>query len=289
MKAIVTGAGGMLARALVPALETKGWVVVPLAKADADVTRIEDLRRTFAAARPDWVFHLAAFTRVNDCETREEYALRVNGAGAGHAAKAAAEVGAAVMLVSTDYVFDGKSRQPYREDDATAPLNAYGRSKLAGEQATRAENPRHLIVRTAWLYGRGGRNFPDTILGQAREGKALRVVNDQIGSPTWTEDLAPALARLAANGASGTLHCTSSGECSWYGFAKYLIEKEGLDVPVEAIRSADLPPPIRPAYSALSNERYEKATGHRMPDWEDSVDGYLESLRAADRATGERT
>lgn len=289
MKAVVTGAGGMLGRALVPALEAEGWSATPLTQADADITRIDELRRVFVMVKPDWVFHLAAFTRVNECELRRDFAFEVNGVGAGNAAQAAAEVGAAVLMISTDYVFGGAaaagSRRPYREDDEPAPLNVYGESKRAGEAASRANNPRALVVRTAWLYGAGGRNFPDVILGKARRGEPLEVVDDQEGSPTWTEDLAPALVRLAKAGQFGTFHCTSTGSCTWYQFAQHLIEKEGLQVPVKKTRSPDHPP-LRPAYSVLSNERYEKLTGHRMPGWRESADEYLESLPRPSRDSG---
>ncbi|HET9325688.1 MAG TPA: dTDP-4-dehydrorhamnose reductase [Candidatus Eisenbacteria bacterium] len=288
MRAVVTGARGMLGHALVPALASAGWDVFPLDKLDADVTRRDQLRRVFAEARPDWVFHLAAFTRVNECEHREEYARLVNGHGAGNAASAAAEVGAAVLFVSSDYVFDGRASEPYREDHPTAPLNAYGRSKAEGEKATRAMNPRHLIVRTAWLFGHGGRNFPDLILEKARRGEKLSVVNDQTGSPTWTRALAPALVRLVATGQLGTFHCTCSGQCNWFQLAVHLVEREGLDVPVQAIASESLGPPTRPAFSVLDNRRYEEATGDRMPCWKESIDAYLDS-RSADHAIGEGT
>ena len=146
-----------------------------------------------------------------------------------------------------------------------------------GEQATRSGNPRHLIVRTAWLYGEGGRNFPDQILRKAREGEMLEVVDDQRGSPTWTEDLAPALLRLVTTSLFGTFHCTSSGSCSWYEFAKHLVERDGSRVSIEPIKTPP-GPPVRPEYSVLSNERYEKATGHRLRTWEESADAYLDSL-----------
>ena len=283
MRVAVTGASGMLGRALIPALRTAGGSVLALARADADVTRIQDLRDRFAAFRPDWVFHLAAFTRVNDCETQEALANLVNQQGAANTAKAAAEVGAAVLMVSTDYVFDGRAKQPYRESDTPDPVNAYGRSKLAGEVATREANPRHMIVRTAWLYGRGGRNFPDTLRAQARAGRPLRVVNDQRGSPTWTEDLAPALVRLASSGRFGTFHCTNSGDCTWFEFAQHLVERCGLSVAVEPVASDALGIPAvpRPLYSVLSNRLYEQVTGHQMPSWRDAADRYLTSLAPA--------
>ena len=161
MKVLVTGAGGMLARAAVPALERAGHAVTALARAGLDVTREADVRGAVTAARPDWVWHLAAYTDVDGCESRAEHAMLVNGEGARHVARAAAVAGAAVLSVSTDYVFAGEDPLPRRETDPVGPVSAYGRAKLAGEEAVRATNPRHVIVRTAWLYGRGGKNFVD--------------------------------------------------------------------------------------------------------------------------------
>src|SRR5215831_14367221 len=160
MNVAITGAGGMLARALIPALESAGHHVHALDHAAVDVTRLDALRAALADGRPKWIFHLAAFTRVDECESRADHAYLVNGLGARNAALAAAELNAAVLMVSTDYVFDGRSDRPYREYDVPSPQTVYGASKQAGEQATREMNPRHLIVRTAWLYGRGGPNFP---------------------------------------------------------------------------------------------------------------------------------
>jgi dTDP-4-dehydrorhamnose reductase len=281
VRVVVTGAAGMLARAVLPALESAGHHVLALPRADADVTRLESLRHPLRSFQPDWVFHLAAFTRVDDCEERADHAFLVNGLGARNAALAAAEAGAAVLAISTDYVFDGRGRVPYREYDSPAPQTAYGASKLAGERAVREVNPRHMIVRTSWLYGRGGVSFPDTILRHAREGKPLKVVDDQRGSPTWTVDLADALVRLATTGQFGTYHCTGSGDCTWHEFASYLLERAGLTVPVERTDTAALARPAqRPAYSVLSNLLYEHVTGHRMPPWKESADRYLQSHAA---------
>jgi dTDP-4-dehydrorhamnose reductase len=280
MRAVVTGAGGLLARALLPALESAGHPALALTRRDADVTRLESLCQPLRAFRPDWLFHLAAYTRVDDAETHADQAYLVNALGARNAALAAAEAGAAVLLVSTDYVFDGRASRPYREYDTPAPLSAYGASKLAGERAVREVNGRHLIVRTSWLYGRGGACFPDTILRRAREGAPLRVVDDQRGSPTWTADLATALVRLAAAAEFGTYHCTGSGDCSWHEFASHLVERSGLRARLEPIASAASGrAAARPAYSVLSNLLYEHVTGHRMPPWKESADRYLESLR----------
>jgi dTDP-4-dehydrorhamnose reductase len=281
MKALVTGARGMLGQALMRSLAAAGHRAVGLGHRDGDVTRPGALRRPIDELRPDWIFHLAAFTRVDDCESQPNHAHLVNGLGARNVARAAAEAEAAVLHVSTDYVFAGDARRPYREDDPTGPLSVYGASKLAGEEAVREITPRHLIVRTAWLYGRGGTNFVDTILDRARRGEPLRVVDDQRGSPTSTTDLAEALIRLAATGQYGTFHCTNAGDCTWHELAVHVLARVGLGVPVARIDSATLGrPAARPAYSVLSNLRFERVTGHRMAPWQDAVDRYLDAGRA---------
>jgi dTDP-4-dehydrorhamnose reductase len=288
MKALVTGAGGMLGRSLVAALRSAGHETLGLSHADADVTLPGALRAPMEAFRPDWVFHLAAFTRVDDCETRAEHAHQVNGQGARNVAQAAAGVGAAVLAVSSDYVFPGEASRPYREDDPTGPRSVYGASKLAGEVAVREVHPRHLIVRTAWLYGHGGTNFIDSILARARRGEPLRVVDDQRGSPTATADLAPALVKLACSGQYGTFHCTNAGDCTWHDLATHALARAGLPATVARIGSAELGRPARrPAYSVLSNLAFERVTGHRMAPWQDAVDRYLDAGAVAHRTAEE--
>lgn len=276
MRVVVTGAGGMLGAALLPALSAAGHEAVGLDRSHADVTRIEDVRQAVGDARPQWVVHLAALTRVDECEADAERAHRVNGLGARNVAQAAAELGAPILALSSDYVFPGDATRPYREDDATGPRSVYGASKLAGELGIRDVHPRHIIVRTAWLYGRGGANFVDAVLARARAGDPLRVVDDRRGSPTWASDLAPALVRLVAAGRYGTYHCTNSGDCTWHDLAVHVLERAGLAAPVERIDSATLARPARrPAYSVMSHRSYEHVTGHRMPPWQDAVDRYL--------------
>jgi dTDP-4-dehydrorhamnose reductase len=273
---LVTGANGMLAQALVPALERSGHEVLGVDVQDADISRPDALRHALRTFPPDWIFHLAAFTRVDDCESRPDEAYRVNGFGARNVALAAAGAGAAILALSTDYVFDGSASSPYREYDRTNPQSVYGASKWAGEQGVREVHPRHIIVRAAWLYGRGGVNFVDTILKRAAAGKPLRVVDDQRGAPTWTEDLAPALIRLAERGLHGTFHVTNSGDCTWHEFARHIVERAGLEVPVATTSSAALGRPApRPAYSVLSNQFFEDGTGTRLPQWQEAVDRYL--------------
>ena len=282
MKVVVTGAAGMLARALLPQLSAAGHEVRTLGRAEADVTRFPMLRAAVEAFAPQWVVHLAAFTRVDDCERDVDLAFRVNGLGARNAALAAAACDAALLTISTDYVFDGRGSRPYREYDAAAPMSVYGRSKWAGEEAVREVAPRHVIVRTAWLYGAGGANFVDSILRKARHGEPLAVVNDQRGSPTWTQDLATALVRLVAAGEFGTYHCTNGGDCTWHDLAVHVVKRAGHDVPVQRIATKELARPApRPAYSVLDTSWCEHVTGMKMPHWKDAVDRYLANGPAA--------
>ncbi len=281
MKVMVTGAAGMLGHALVPALRARGHDVLALDLAEADVTDAAALGRHARSFGPAWLAHLAAFTNVDVCESEPEKALLVNGTGTRNAARVAADVGAAVLAVSTDYVFDGMAVTPRREDDATAPVTAYGRSKLAGERAAREANPRHLIVRTAWLYGAGGRNFVDTILSLARAGEPLRIVEDQRGSPTLTVDLAGALATLMDRGERGTFHVTNSGDCTWHDLAVAACEEAGVPAQIGRLSTAELARPARrPAYSVLDTERYTLATGAAMPGWRDALRRYLAAADA---------
>ena len=206
----------------------------------------------------------------------------MNALGARNAALAAGSCGAAVLALSTDYVFDGTATAPYAEDAPAAPASAYGASKWAGEQAVRAVTARHAIVRTSWLFGPGGANFVDTILTRARAGQALHVVGDQRGSPTFTGDLAQGLRRLLEADAAGTFHCTNSGDCTWYDLAAHALACAGLDVPLARTDTASFPRPARrPAYSVLSNGRFEQVTGWRMPPWRDAVRRHLEATAGA--------
>lgn len=295
MRIMVTGAGGMLGHALVPRLEAAGHAVTavrhpqdagPMPEPYApglqretlpiDITEGDALLAAAAEARPDWLVHLAAWTDVDGCEADPDRAFAVNELGSRNAARAAVSVNAPVLAMSTDYVFDGTGSAPRREDDAVAPLGVYGRSKLAGELAVRGENPRAMVVRTSWLYGRGGKNFVDTILARARAGQPLAVVNDQRGGPTWTGDLADGLLALIERGGSGTFHVTGSGECTWHELAVAACELADVPARVAPISSAELGRPApRPAYSVLDNTRFEHVTGRRMPHWRDALGRYL--------------
>ncbi len=282
MKVLVTGAGGLLAHAVLPALAAAGHDARGLTRAEADVTRPDALIAAARAFRPAWIFHFAAWAKVDDCESQPDRAFVVNGLGARNAALAAAESGSAVLAVSSDYVFDGRSRSPYREYDPVAPLQVYGASKWAGEQAVRETGVRHLIVRTAWLFGPGGGNFVDAILKKAGAGEPLSVVDDQRGSPTYTPDLAKALLRLAERAENGTYHCVNSGEASWHELASAAVRAAGLGVEVRRTDTASLGRPARrPAYSVLNASWSEHASGAPLPSWSDALDRHVNAAREA--------
>jgi dTDP-4-dehydrorhamnose reductase len=226
----------------------------------------------FAELRPDTAIQCAAWTDVDGAESAEAEALALNGDAAGNVAAAAASVGASVVLPSTDYVFDGTASRPYVESDPTDPRSAYGRTKLAGERAAAAANPHHFVVRTAWLFGAGGRNFVETMLGLADTG-VVTVVRDQVGSPTYTAHLAEGLLRLAATGSYGVHHMAAGGQCSWYDFARAIFEDAGVECQVMSTTTDEFPRPApRPAYSVLDTEWPDPI---RLPDWRDGLREYL--------------
>jgi dTDP-4-dehydrorhamnose reductase len=247
---------------------------IPLTHADLDVTDPDAVRHAFDAARPDAVINCAAWTDVDGAEAAEEAATELNGRAAGIVAAAAREVGAAVVYPSTDYVFDGASDQPYVESDPVAPQSAYGRSKLAGEEAVAAGNERHFIVRTSWLFGVAGKNFVDTMLGLGRDRDELKVVADQIGRPTYTGHLAEALVQLARTDAYGVHHIAGGGEpCSWFEFATTIFRAAELDVRALPCTTEEFPRRApRPAYSVLGSERPDALS---LPDWRAGLASYL--------------
>jgi dTDP-4-dehydrorhamnose reductase len=254
-RVLITGGKGMLGRALVESRPAE-CSVLAVDVDEVDVADAEAVRRCVAGFRPNAVIHCAALTNVDGCETEPEAAWRVNVQGAENVAAAC---GNAVRLIhlSTDFVFDGRKTQPYVEGDPPAPISVYGRTKLESEERVRALAANRAVVRTAWTFAPWGRNFVRSILRAARERGALRVVDDQIGSPTYAPDLARALWQLAAHDRCGTFHLTNSGVVSRYEFAREIVVAAGMGhVPVEPIRSADLAQPAaRPAYSALANTK----------------------------------
>jgi len=266
---MVTGANGMLGSDAVELLRAAGHDVTEHTRATLDLS---DDAAVFAAARGhDVVWNCAAWTAVDDAEAQENAALAVNGVVPGILAAAAIETGARLVHISTDYVFPGDATEPYAEDAPTAPRSAYGRTKEVGERAVRAGAPeQHLLVRTAWLYGAHGGCFPKTIARVAAERGAISVVDDQVGQPTWTRDVADLVIRLVeADAPAGTYHATSSGQTSWFGFAQRIVEAAGLDPSiVTPTDSTAFPRPApRPAYSVLGHAALEKAGVTPIGDW----------------------
>ena len=267
MRLLVTGAAGMLGRDVVAAAADAGHEVVPLARAELDITDADAVRAAVRDARPDAVINCAAWTDVDGAETHEEQATAVNGAGAGNVAAAAPYL----VHVSSDYVFDGEAHEPYREDAATAPRSAYGRSKLAGELAV--DHERAAIVRASWLFGPHGRNFVDTMRRLGSERDEVAVVTDQVGCPTYTGHLATALVTIAERGLTGVLHVAGGGQCSWFDLAVATFEEAGLPTRVRPTTSDEFRRPApRPAFSALASTRDDAPF---LPPWREGLRAHL--------------
>ena len=278
MKLLVAGAAGMLGRDVMLAAGNAGHDVVGFGRTELDVSDSRSVDRRLDFERPDIVINCAAWTDVDGAEEAENAAFAVNGTGAGNLAAAAARVGGAVVYLSTDYVFDGAKRAPYVESDQPAPLSAYGRTKLAGEEATAAANKRHFIVRSGGLFGIGGDNFVETMLRLASIQNEVLVVRDQVGSPTYTWHLAYGIVRLIEGIEFGIHHMAAAGQCSWYEFAREIFEQAKVECKVLSGTSdmLDRPAP-RPAFSALTSQR-EHAI--RLPSWQDGLAGYLAQRQA---------
>jgi dTDP-4-dehydrorhamnose reductase len=273
MKLLVTGAGGMLGRDVMLAAGNAGHDVVGFGHTELDVTDAAGVERKLELERTDVVIHCAAWTDVDGAEASEDAAMAVNGIGAGNVAAAAAAVGAAVVYVSSDYVFDGAKGSPYVETDQPAPLSAYGRTKLAGEEATAAANKRHFIVRSSWLFGIGGGNFVETMLRLAGDHGEVLVVRDQVGSPTYTWHLAYGIVRLIEGIEFGIHHMAAAGHCSWYEFAREIFEQARVECKVLSGTTEMLGRPApRPAFSALESQREHAIL---LPSWQDGLAGYL--------------
>ncbi len=278
MKLLVTGAAGMLGRDVMLAAGNAGHDVVGFGRTELDITDPAGLRKKFDLERPDVVINCAAWTDVDGAEASEEAAFAANGIGAGNVAAAAAEVGASIVYVSSDYVFDGAKGAPYVESDQPAPLSAYGRTKLAGEEATVAANKRHFVVRSAWLFGIGGPNFVETMLRLAADHGEVLVVRDQVGSPTYTWHLAYGVVRLIEGIEFGIHHMAAAGQCSWYDFAREIFEQAKVECKVLSITTEEFGRPApRPPFSALASQR-EHAI--RLPSWQDGLAGYLAQRQA---------
>lgn len=274
MRILLTGAGGQLGRALGPQLCRHQ--LTALDRRALDITRLDAVRQAAKGLRPELILNAAAYNAVDQAESDPGAAFRINSLGPRNLALAAAEVGAAILHLSSDYVFDGESGRPYHEFDGTHPLSVYGRSKLAGEQAVLDLNQRHYLVRTAWLYAVGGKNFACTILEAARQNAEVKVVDDQQGSPTFVPHLAQAIARLIETGAFGTYHLAGAGGTSWFGLSYRLYDALGVKTPLTPVTTAAFPRPARrPPYSVLTTLQDPEI---RLPPWEEGVAEFAREL-----------
>ena len=285
---LVIGAKGMLGRDLVKVLYStfhpnkhSNWDILEW---DVDEIDIREEKRTVGkieSFRPEIIINVAAYTDVDGCELNEENAFAVNAEGMKHVALGALQCHAKVVYLSTDYIFDGKKKEPYLENDPPNPLNVYGRSKLKGEQYVQELMQDALIVRTEWLYGRYGKNFVTSILRQAREKKVLSIVNDQIGSPTYTADVSEAISVLLQSDARGVFHVANSDLCTWYTFGQAILKLSGMErVKVIPISSKELGrPAIRPAYSVFNCQKLKQVTGMTLRPWSEALRDFLLPVR----------
>lgn len=269
MKVLITGASGQLARAVLKTWQ--GHEIIAPDEARFNLRSHEAIRSVVSEVRPEVLLNLGAFTQVDKCEAEPELAMLINGAAVGWLAEACNACGATLVQVSTDYVFSGTGSRPYLETDPTGPLSVYGRSKLQGEIEAE-KSRRHLLIRTSWLYDAWGRNFYRTMLTAASQGRTLKVVDDQRGSPTTCRALARQLSIALEASWQGLVHMSCRGETTWYGFAKEIFRQKGIQANLSPCTTADFPTPARrPAYSVLSGEKRQTLGGDVMPSWEDAL------------------
>ncbi len=296
-KVLITGSEGMLGRALIRSLDGNDSVQaigtdLLSEEHELDIVDANQVSDFIKGIMPDIIIHAAAYTDVDGCEQYPERAYAVNAEGTKNIAQAAKDVNAFLIHISTDYVFNGEKTSPYIETDATSPINIYGESKLSAERAIKDTMDNYLIIRTSWLFGKGGKNFVDSIIKKALSGQDLRVVNDQSGCPTYTEDLAEAIKRLSLRGSpsaslrvnsateaiiSPYLNVTNSGSCTWYEFAKEILRIRNIEnIKIEPIKSGEISLPAkRPVMSVLDNAEYANLTGKALPPWQDALHRYV--------------
>ena len=279
MKVLVTGYSGQLGWDTVRELEARGIECRGVSKQDFDLTDAQAVRDYVRAYRPTVIVHCAAYTGVDKAESQPEICAAVNGMGTVNMVRAALSVGAKLVFISTDYVFPGTGDQPYQIDDNYGPLNVYGMSKVQGEDAVRSLMTRYFILRTSWVFGKNGRNFVRTMLRLGAEKKEIRVVSDQIGSPTYTRDLARVICDMLPTEKYGIYHVRNEGFLSWYDFAKMIMDKAGLRCRVVPVPSSEYPTPAkRPLNSRLDGSRLAEAGFKPMPPVEDALSRYLEEI-----------
>lgn len=283
MKVLVTGAKGQLGRDLMNELERQGLEGIGVDVEEMDITDPEKCRSVIGQARADAVIHCAAYTAVDAAEDQAELCRRINGEGTRNVAEACRDAGVKLMYISTDYVFDGQGTRPWEPDDERAPLNVYGQTKYEGELAIEELLDRYYIIRIAWVFGAAGKNFIKTMLRLGKEKGAVSVVDDQVGSPTYTYDLARLLVDMVQTEHYGRYHATNEGECSWYEFACEIFRQAGLKVQVTPVSSeAFAARAKRPANSRMSKEKLTEKGFVRLPDWQDALKRYLDVIENPD-------
>lgn len=272
MRTLVFGGTGIVGQALVREGRRRGWPTLGLSRGQGEITDARRVDEVCAAFRPALIVNCAAYTKVDLCETDQERAFAVNGTAVGNVVRAAEAVGARLVHLSTDYVFDGRATSPYGEDHPTAPQSVYGATKLEGERQALASG-RCLVVRTSWVFGAGGANFVDTIAGRIRGGqRSFRVVDDQLGAPTWAPFLARAVSDLGEWGVTGLVHYQNRPAVSWFEFAREIARRLDPGVEVLPIATAEAPRPApRPAYSVLAVDRFEKLAGRTVETWHEGL------------------
>jgi len=274
MRVTIFGSSGLLGRALKN--EWTGDEITHLSSKDADLRDVAAVADVVAKSRPEWIVLAAAYTDVDGCESNRDKAFAVNCEGAVNAARAAKTVGARMMFISSDYVFDGKKTSPYEVNDPRAPMGVYGKSKAEAEVRLLEVLPEVCIARTSWLFGVGGKCFPDTILKVAASRPQIDVVDDQRGSPTYTVDLARAIMQLCRKNAAGIVHVNNAGDCTWFDFAREIVKEGGLSTEVRPTTTEKMARPApRPAYSVMSPASLHRY-GVTMPSWQDALGRYLQ-------------
>ena len=279
MKILITGSNGMLGHDLIEALKDNHELVLTTSRT-LDITDKEQVFDFISQNKPDIVINSAAYTDVDGCEENQDLAYSVNGEGVKNLAFACREADSALLHISTDYIFNGENTRPWVEDDEIGPISVYGKSKLKGEQAILEILDKFFIVRTAWLYGVNGRNFPKTMLELAENHSQITVVYDEVGTPTYTPDLAKAISQLIETEHYGIYHITNSGSCSWCEFARYIFEVVGKDVEVIPVTAAEFARPApRPHYSVLENRNWIKKGFEPLRSYKEAIKEYIELIK----------
>ena len=279
MKILITGSNGMLGQDLVEVLKDNHELILTTSKT-LDITDKKHVIDFISDSKPDLVINSAAYTDVDGCETNQDIAYAVNGEGVKNLALACSEVDCPLVHVSTDYVFKGDNTRPWVEDDEIGPISVYGKSKLQGEEAIQEILDKFYILRTAWLYGTNGKNFPKTMLELAENHSEITVVYDEVGTPTYTPDLAKAIAELIETDKYGIYHLTNSGHCSWCEFARYIFEIADVDVKVIPVTASEFARPApRPHYSVLENKNWVKNGFKPLRSYKEAINEYIELIK----------